>query len=26
VGWPVKKPDGFKTATRTYGFKITTQI
>lgn len=26
VGWPLKKPDGFKTATRTYGFQITTQI
>lgn len=26
VGWPVKKPDGFRTAARTYGFQITTQI
>ncbi|WP_110953625.1 ShlB/FhaC/HecB family hemolysin secretion/activation protein [Anaerosinus massiliensis] len=26
IGWPVKKPDGFKTPARTYGFQITTQL
>ena len=26
VGWPVKKPDGFTCAARTYGFTITAQI
>ncbi|WP_371368278.1 hypothetical protein SRRS_19160 [Sporomusa rhizae] len=26
VGWPLKKPDGFKTANQAYGFQITMQI
>lgn len=26
VGWPLKKPDGFKTAAQTYGFQLTMQI
>ena len=26
VGWPIEKPDGFKTAAQTYGFQLTMQI
>lgn len=26
VGWPIKKPEGFKTAKQTYGFQLTMQI
>jgi len=26
VGWPIAKPDGFKTAAQTYGFQLTMQL